>query len=120
MILQNFFVHLLRDMVDYKGQVALPIGSASSYAFLSSRKKVSSMSTYISIPSAKEIEQENEYWAPVNTHQLPQELFLKARDFLQLFYQEQRPTDSLASRLAEIQSEIEERGSYRQTPDELA
>jgi nitric-oxide synthase len=78
------------------------------------------MSTYISIQSVNEIEQENGYWAPVSTRYQPQELFTKAQTFLQLFYQEQRPTDSLADRLAEIRSEIEMGGTYRQTYDELA
>jgi len=77
------------------------------------------MSTYISIQSAKEIEQENGYWAPINTHYRPQELFMKAQAFLQLFYQEQRPADSLTNREASIQAEIGEKGTYRQTYDEL-
>jgi nitric-oxide synthase len=78
------------------------------------------MSTYINIPSVNEIEQENGYWAPVNTHHRPRELFMRAQAFLQLLYQEQRLSTSLTSRLAEIRAQIEEGGTYRQTSDELA
>src|SRR5690349_18035230 len=77
------------------------------------------MPTYINIQSVNEIEQENEYWAPVDIHYRPQELFRKARAFLQLFCQEQRARSSLTNRLAEIQSEIEQKGTYEQTYDEL-
>jgi nitric-oxide synthase len=78
------------------------------------------MSTYSNVPSVNEIEQENGYWAPVNTHRRPQELLRKAQAFLQLFYQEQQPSDSLIKRLAEIQAQIEAEGTYIQTYDELA
>src|SRR5437763_2629065 len=78
------------------------------------------MTTYINIQSVNEIEQENGYWAPVDTHFRHQGLLMKAQTFLQLFHQERRPPSSFSHRLAEIQSEIEQKGTYTQTYEELA
>ena len=76
------------------------------------------MSTYINVLSVNGNEQENGFWAPVHPH-WPQELFMKTQAFLRLFYEEQRLADSFVHRLADVRSEIEQKGTYRQTYQEL-
>jgi nitric-oxide synthase, bacterial len=77
------------------------------------------MTTYANIHAVNGNEQELEYWAPVNTHRWPQELFMKAESYLRLLHQERMTLGLLTKRLAKIQFEIEETGTYSQTYDEL-
>jgi nitric-oxide synthase len=82
-------------------------------------KKDGSMTTYTTAHSANKSEQEDQYWAPDNTDHRPQELFMKAQTYQQLFHHEKRDMGSLTGRIAEIQSEIRCTGTYKHTYDEL-